>query len=151
MRGFGGKGFAVVANEVKELAKQIAKSTEEIGRKIAIQSDTKGAVDAIGTIAGVIHQLNDISRTIATAVEEQSATTSEMKRNVDEAACTERARSPRGIGEVARVADGTSFRAQESQRSAQELSEVAKLLSGLMAQFTIKRSMRGLSWRCRYC
>jgi methyl-accepting chemotaxis protein len=137
--GSAGKGFAVVANEVKELAKQTAKSTEEIGRKIAaIQSDTKGAVEAIGTIAGVIDQINDISRTIATAVEEQSATTNEMKRNVGEAATGAREISS-GIGEVARVADGTSFRAQESQRSAQELSEVAKLLSGLMAQFKIKR------------
>jgi methyl-accepting chemotaxis protein len=137
--GSAGKGFAVVANEVKELAKQTAKSTGEISRKIAaIQADTKGAVDAIGTIAGVIHQLNDISRTIATAVEEQSATTNEMKRNVGEAA-TGAGEISAGIGEVARVADGTSFRAQESQRSAQELSEVAKLLSGLMAQFKIKR------------
>jgi len=85
--GEAGKGFAVVANEVKELAKQTAKSSGDIGRKIAaIQSDTKGAVEAIGTIAGVIHQINDISGTIATAVEEQSATTNEMKRNVDEAA-----------------------------------------------------------------
>jgi methyl-accepting chemotaxis protein len=137
--GEAGKGFAVVANEVKELAKQTAKSSGDIGRKItAIQSDTKGAVEAIGTITGVIHQINDISGTIATAVEEQSATTNEMKRNVDEAA--------RGAGEisssiggVARVADGTSHRAQESQRAAQELADVAKLLSGLMSQFRIKR------------
>jgi methyl-accepting chemotaxis protein len=137
--GSAGKGFAVVANEVKELAKQTAKSTEEISRKIAaIQADTKGAVEAIGSIAGVIDQINDISRIIATAVEEQSATTNEMKRNVGEAAVGAGEISA-GIGEVARVADGTSFRAQESQRSAQELSEVAKLLSGLMAQFKIKR------------
>jgi methyl-accepting chemotaxis protein len=137
--GAAGKGFAVVANEVKELAKQTAKSTGEISRKItAIQSDTKGAVEAIGRIAGVIDQINDISRTIATAVEEQSATTNEMKRNVDEAAAGAGEISS-GIGEVAVVADGTLFRAQESQRAAQELSEVAKLLSGLMSQFKIKR------------
>jgi methyl-accepting chemotaxis protein len=85
--GEAGKGFAVVANEVKELAKQTAKSTGDISRKIAaIQADTKGAVEAIATITGVIHQINDISGTIATAVEEQSATTNEMKRNVAEAA-----------------------------------------------------------------
>ena len=137
--GSAGKGFAVVANEVKELAKQTAKSTGEISRKIAaIQSDTKGAVDAIATIAGVIDQINDISRTIATAVEEQSATTNEMKRNVSEAA-TGAGEISSGIVEVARMADGTSFRAQESQRAAQELSEVATLLSGLMHQFKIKR------------
>jgi methyl-accepting chemotaxis protein len=81
--GEAGKGFAVVANEVKELAKQTAKATEDIGEKIsAIQTDTKGAVEAIGTIGDVINQINDISGTIATAVEEQSATTDEMTRNV---------------------------------------------------------------------
>ncbi len=85
--GEAGKGFAVVANEVKELAKETAKATEDISRKIeAIQTDTKAAVDAIGTISGVINQINDISGTIATAVEEQNATTNEMSRNVSEAA-----------------------------------------------------------------
>ncbi|SRR6266567_1533880 len=70
--GEAGKGFAVVANEVKELAKQTAKSSGDISRKIAaIQSGTKGAVEAIGTIAGVIDQINDISCTIAAAVEER--------------------------------------------------------------------------------
>jgi methyl-accepting chemotaxis protein len=137
--GEAGKGFAVVANEVKELAKQTAKSTGDISRKIAaIQSDTKGAVEAIGTIAGVIDQINDISGTIAAAVEEQSATTNEMRRNVDEAA-TGAGEISASIGGVARVADGTSTLAQESQMAAQELAEVAKLLSGLMAQFKIKR------------
>ncbi|HEY3972927.1 MAG TPA: methyl-accepting chemotaxis protein [Candidatus Sulfotelmatobacter sp.] len=137
--GEAGKGFAVVANEVKELAKQTATSTGDISRKIAaIQADTKGAVEAIGTIAGVIHQINDISGTIAAAVEQQSATTNEMKRNVAEAASGASEISS-SIAGVARVADGTSFRAQESQKSALELAEVAKLLSSLMAQFKIKR------------
>ena len=82
-----GRGFAVVANEVKELAKQTAKATEDISRKIiAIQGDTKGAVSAIGTVSDVIHKINDISATIAAAVEEQSATTNEMTRNASEAA-----------------------------------------------------------------
>jgi methyl-accepting chemotaxis protein len=77
--GEAGKGFAVVANEVTELAKQTAKATEDISQKIeAIQNDTKSAVDAIGMISGVIGQINDISNTIATAVEEQNATTNEM-------------------------------------------------------------------------
>jgi len=85
--GEAGKGFAVVANEVKELAKETAKATEDISRKIeAIQTDTKAAVDAIASISEVIHQVNGISNTIATAVEEQNATTNEMARNVSEAA-----------------------------------------------------------------
>ncbi|HEY1068034.1 MAG TPA: PAS domain-containing methyl-accepting chemotaxis protein, partial [Pirellulales bacterium] len=85
--GEAGKGFAVVANEVKELAKQTAKATEDIGRKIeAIQSDAKSAVDAIGHIGAIIGQINDIQSTIASAVEEQTATTAEISRNVSEAA-----------------------------------------------------------------
>ncbi len=85
--GEAGKGFAVVAKEVKELAKQTAQATDDISHKIAaIQIDTKGAVQAIGTVGGVINQINDISATIAAAVEEQSATTNEMTRNANEAA-----------------------------------------------------------------
>ena len=85
----------MVANEVKELAKQTAKATEDISQRIgAIQTDAKSAVEAIRMISEIIGQVNDIASTIATAVEEQSATTSEMSRNVSEAA--------RGSGEVAK-------------------------------------------------
>jgi methyl-accepting chemotaxis protein len=135
--GEAGKGFAVVANEVKELAKQTAKATEDISQKItAIQQDTKGAVEAIGSISGVITQVNEISGTIATAVEEQSATTNEMTRNVAEAA--------KGAGEishniegVAQAAQGTSTSAQESQKAADELAQMAEQLRGLVGQFNI--------------
>ena len=82
-----GKGFAVVANEVKELANQTAKATEEISNKVqTIQSNTGNAVEAIGEISNIINKINDISSTIASAVEEQSATTSEMSKNIQEAA-----------------------------------------------------------------
>ncbi len=85
--GEAGKGFAVVANEVKELAKETAKATEDISRKIdAIQGDTTEAVKAIKEIRGIIGQVNDISTTIASAVEEQTATTNEIGRNVAQAA-----------------------------------------------------------------
>jgi methyl-accepting chemotaxis protein len=135
--GEAGKGFAVVANEVKELAKQTAKATEDISRKItAIQADTKGAVEAIASISAVIKQVNDISGTIATAVEEQSATTNEMTRNVTDAA--------KGSGEithniagVAESARGTSNSAHESQKAANDLAEMAAQLQGLVAQFKI--------------
>ncbi len=79
--GEAGKGFAVVANEVKELAKETAKATEEIGNKIVvIQQDTESSVEAINKITAVINKTNDYSNTIASAVEEQSATTAEMTR-----------------------------------------------------------------------
>ena len=135
--GEAGKGFAVVANEVKELAKQTAKATEDISQKItAIQDDTKRAVEAIGSITGIINQINDISGTIATAVEEQSATTNEMSRNVQEAA--------KGSGEisqniqgVATAAESTTRGAQDTLKAAQQLTEMATQLRTLVEQFKL--------------
>ena len=133
--GEAGKGFAVVANEVKELAKQTAKATEDISRKIAaIQTDTKGAVDAIATIGSVINQLSDISSTIATAVEEQSATTNEMSRNVTEAAKGSTEISQNIMG-VAQAAQGTSSNAHESMKAAQSLAQMSTQLRSLVDQF----------------
>jgi methyl-accepting chemotaxis protein len=137
--GEAGKGFAVVANEVKELAKQTANATKDIDQKIsAIQTNTKKAVEAIAVISGVINQINGISGTIATAVEEQSSTTAEMTRNVGEAAQGAGEISA-NIGGVAQAANGTSARAQESQKAAEELATVAAQLSVLVGRFKIKR------------
>jgi methyl-accepting chemotaxis protein len=140
--GEAGKGFAVVANEVKELAKQTAKATEEISERIsAIQADTKDAVDAITTISGIIGRVNDISATIATAVEEQSATTSEMSRNVAEAAkgSSEVAKTVTG---VAQAAQSTSSGAAESQKAAEELAHMSTQLRELVAQFKLDSNGR---------
>ena len=137
--GEAGKGFAVVANEVKELAKQTAKATEDIGRKItAIQVDTKGAVEAIGSITNIISQVNDISGTIATAVEGQSATTREMTRNVSEAAkgSDEITTNIAGVADAAR---GTANNAHESQKGAEDLAQMASQLRGLVEHFKIDR------------
>jgi methyl-accepting chemotaxis protein len=133
--GEAGKGFAVVANEVKELAKQTAKATEDIGRKIdAIQGDTKGAVEAIAQIGKIINQINDIQNTIASAVEEQTATTGEISRNVAEAAkgSSEIAQNITGVAQAAR---GTTEGASNTKNSADELSRMALDLQRLVAQF----------------
>jgi methyl-accepting chemotaxis protein len=141
--GEAGKGFAVVANEVKELAKETAKATEDISRKIeAIQTDSKAAVDAISSISGVISQINGISSTIATAVEEQNATTNEMSRNVHEAAQGSREITS-NIAGVAQAAEGTSRGASDTQKAAQQLVGASAGLRRLVEQFKIHASENG--------
>jgi methyl-accepting chemotaxis protein len=133
--GEAGKGFAVVANEVKELAKQTAKATEDIGRKIeAIQADSKGAVEAIAQISKIINQINDIQNTIASAVEEQTATTAEISRNIGEAArgSHEIARNITGVAQAAR---STTEGAGNTRSSADELSQLALDLQKLVSGF----------------
>ncbi|MDZ4849632.1 MAG: methyl-accepting chemotaxis protein [Pirellulaceae bacterium] len=137
--GEAGKGFAVVANEVKELAKETAKATEDISHKIeTIQTDTQGAVEAIRQISDVINQINDISNTIASAVEEQTATANEMGRNVSEAS--------KGSGEIAQnitavatAAQSTTQGANNTQQAASELSRMASDLQQLVSQFKYQK------------
>jgi len=142
--GEAGKGFAVVANEVKELAKETAKATEEIDGKIgAIQSDARAAVEAIGQIATVIAQINDIQATIAAAVEEQTVTTSEISRSVNETAvgASEIAGS---IAIVAQAAGDGAQGAGQTLAAARELAQVADRLNGLVGQFHLADGDRQL-------
>ena len=133
--GEAGKGFAVVVNEVKELAKETARATEDISQKIvAIQRDTNGAVTAIGQITAVVNQINDISGTIASAVEEQTATTSEIRRNMAEAA-KGTAEIARNVSSVAGAARDTAEGACETQRSGARLAEMAVELQQLVGRF----------------
>ena len=130
--GDAGKGFAVVANEVKELAKETAKATEDIGAKIeAIQTDTKNSVTDIERITTIIRQINDIQGTIASAVEEQSVTANEMARNVADAnrATDEISQNISTVAEASKdAAQGTAG----VQLAAAELSKMAVDLEGLV-------------------
>jgi methyl-accepting chemotaxis protein len=135
--GEAGKGFAVVANEVKELAKQTARATEEIKQKITvIRENTGGAVEAIGGIKGVIDKISQISTEIATAVEEQSATTSEMSRNVSEAA-QGAATISTNIEAVAHAAKDTSTNVNEAQTATEHLARVANQLRDQISRFKV--------------
>ncbi len=134
--GEAGKGFAVVANEVKELAKETAKATEDISHRIeAIQTDAEGAVSAIREITEIINQISNVSGTIAGAVEEQTATTSEISRSITEAAVGAGSIA-KNVAAVAEAADGTLRGASNSQQAADELSRMATGLQQLVSQFS---------------
>lgn len=157
--GEAGKGFAVVANEVKELAKQTAKATDEIGQKIqAIQSDAQGAVEAIATIrqtiqktnemtanvsrgavtsiqkiGAVIRQVNELSTAIAGAIEKQTAATAEISRSASEAA--------KGADEVVRNVSGVTAASNESASgvlaASKSLAEMGSALNEVVGKFRV--------------
>ncbi|MGX5654866.1 methyl-accepting chemotaxis protein [Geodermatophilus nigrescens] len=135
--GEAGKGFAVVASEVKELAQETARATEDISRRVeAIQADTAGAVDAISRISSVIGEINDFQATIAAAVEEQTATTNEMNRNVAEAAGGTRQIAAAITG----LADGTqqtNARVGDARQAAAELARMSGELQDAVRRFTV--------------
>ena len=132
-----GKGFAVVANEVKELARQTAKATEEISGSItAIQSDTQGAMNSIQEISTIINKINDISSLIASAVEEQAATTGEMGRSVSTAASSS-SNIASNIGTVSEAAQSTTEGAANTQQAASDLAKIASELQELVSKFKV--------------
>jgi methyl-accepting chemotaxis protein len=133
--GEAGKGFAVVANEVKELARETAKATEDIGAKMqAMQGDTQRAVAAIGEIGTVIERINELQTKIAAAVEEQSVTTSEISRNIGEAT-TGSSEIAENIVQVAQAAQSTAEGASNTQVSSQELARMAMDLQRLVEEY----------------
>jgi methyl-accepting chemotaxis protein len=133
--GDAGRGFSVVAGEVKELAQQTSRATEEISRRIdAIQSDSRGAADAIREIGQIVGSINDYQMTIASAVEEQTATTNESGRNITEAATG----SEQIAAHISGVAQSTSEVASgiaQARERIQGLAAMAQDLSSQVARF----------------
>jgi methyl-accepting chemotaxis protein len=133
--GEAGKGFAVVANEVKELAKETAKATENIRQKIdAIQGDTQGAISFVGEIRQTITQISDYQSTIASAVEEQTATTNEISRNIGEAASAS-GNITRNTANVASAARETAQGAERGLASAQAMERLGGDLNSAVSKF----------------
>ena len=143
--GEAGKGFAVVANEVKELARGTASATKDIGRMIeALQGDPGAAIRAIGQIADTIQQIRDISNTIASAVDEQLATTSEISRSLSEAARGS-AEISGGMAGVAQAARDTATGSTRTQDAAGELARMAAELRRVTAKFRFEVEGAGLA------
>ena len=134
--GEAGKGFAVVAGEVKELASETARATEDIAaRVLAIQGDTGGAVAAIEEISSIVAAINDLQVTIASAVEEQTATTGEMTRSVAQAASGS-GQIAGSVDQVAAAAGATTESLEQTRAAVDDLAALATSLRTQVATFT---------------
>ena len=147
--GEAGKGFAVVANEVKDLATETARATDDVGSSIAsIQRDARAAVAAIGSIGGIIGQMHDMANAIAGAVEQQSATSKEMGRGIGDAAESATAIA-RNLGNITHAAESTSSGAGQTLDAASELARMAGELKQLTSSFQFDGSplsAQGAAW-----
>lgn len=133
--GEAGRGFAVVANEVKELARESATATEDIRRRIeAIQQDSRKAIESIAEISGIVTTIHDIQATIAAAVDQQTATTAEIGRNITEAAIGS-SEIAAGVTGVAQAAEGTTRGAEAILSAAAALAEMSAELQRTVGQF----------------
>ena len=133
--GESGKGFAVVAGEVKELAKETARATEDIGQRVElIQSTVTNAIDAISKIASIITQINELQQSNAGAIEEQSATTQEMSRNLGNAASGAR-EIAQDIDGISKIAEDSTSASNETLSAAENLAQASRSLNLLVSQF----------------